>query len=155
MSIISHKCLPYQRNETSFSEGLPHTVQTDEGINFDAKSLDEDSLFSDIRWSGYISFPHAGLFDFEVTGIAGNCKVWIGDETIIDSKDKNASGIFSAAEHILYEVKIEYSHDTNILALKLFWSSRKMPRHIVPSSNLFSSTEPIRGSPFDLIVEPS
>lgn len=83
-------------------------VTTDKDINFDTKSLDDDSSFSDITWSGYISFPHAGTFDFGVTGIAGKCKVWIKDEMIIDSNDEFASGSFSATENILYAIKIEY-----------------------------------------------
>lgn len=85
-------------------------VTTDKDINFNTKSLDDDSSFSDffLTWSGYISFPHAGTFDFGVTGIAGKCKLWIEDEMIIDSNDEYASGSFSANENILHAIKIEY-----------------------------------------------
>ena len=34
----------------------------------------------------------------------------------------------------------------------LLWSSRRTPRDKVPSSYLFNQVEPIKGSPFEIIV---
>lgn len=166
------------KNETSFSEGRPDEMVVDEQLSFNTV-LNEDDLFSYSRWSGYLSFPHTSIFDFEVAGAETSCRLWIEDELVVDTEED--FGTFRASGNVLYEIKVECSltvrkgillhsfsppspvvsscasltaiyQDANLLVLQLFWSSRQMSRQIVPKQHFHRAAEPIRGSPFHLTV---
>ncbi|KAL7553689.1 hypothetical protein ACHAWF_017014 [Thalassiosira exigua] len=142
----------YYANETSFKEGNPSKEHVNGLINFNVRRMNDDSLFTHVRWMGFVKFPHTGVFQMEVSGAEGECRLWIGDEAVLETHEESAKANFEAMENVLYEIKIESSLDINRLILQLFWSSRKMKRQLVPSSNLFSSVEDIKGSPFHLTV---
>ena len=99
----------YYENETSFKEGVPAQIAADEQINFNIRRLDETSLFSHIIWTGYLSFPHTSDFEFDVTGVEGSLKLWIGDELVLDTDKGSIRGNFRSIMNIIYEVKVEYS----------------------------------------------
>jgi hypothetical protein len=99
----------YYANETSFKEGVPAQIATDEQINFNIRRLDDTSLFSHIIWTGYLSFPHTSDFEFEVTGVEGSLKLWIGDELVLNTDKGSIRGNFRSIMNIIYEVKIEYA----------------------------------------------
>ena len=71
--------------------------------------LDDDALISNVRWLGFIEFPHTSIFDFELAEFEGHCKLWIGDKLVLDTEGESIFGSFEAIENILYEIKIEYS----------------------------------------------
>lgn len=99
----------YHKNETSFKNYVPDYVVASEQISFSTRRVDDKKLFSYIRWMGYISFPYTTTFDVEMTGIEGKCKLWIGDKVVLDGDEESSIGSFRAYEHVLYEIKIEYS----------------------------------------------
>ena len=99
----------FYANETSFKEGVPARVAANEHINFNIRRLDETSLFSHIIWTGYLSFPHTSDFEFEVTGVEGSLKLWIGDELVLNTDKGSIRGNFRSIMNIIYEVKIEYA----------------------------------------------
>jgi hypothetical protein len=114
--------------------------------------LDNGVPFSRVTWIGYISFPHAGQFDIELTGVEGQCRLQIGHTTVIDTSVGGSIGSFDAMDNVLYELEVEYSLNVDRLLLKLYWSSTKLPQQIVPSNHLFHSSKPIHGSPFSLTI---
>lgn len=87
---------------------MPGEMFVDEQIQFDIRSL-SDRLFSNIRWAGYIEFPHSSIYEFDVTGVEGHFKLWVGDGMIVDTENESAYGSFRAIENVLYDIKIEYS----------------------------------------------
>ena len=122
----------------------------DDQIDFDVWELDE--AISNISWTGYVTFPHSGNFDFELTGVEGDWTLHVGQYLVVASRNGSYIGTFDAMENVLYEMKIDYSPDNHRLLLKMYWSSTKIPREIVPQSQLFNSTQPIHGSPFTLTI---
>jgi len=139
----------YYLNETLL---VPTITMIDERIDFNAWHLGKS--FSHVTWTGYMSFPHNGKFELELTGIEGNCTVFVGSKIVVDSSLGSSIGSFNAVENVLYQLKIEYSiaMDINRLLLKMYWASAKMPKQIVPGSHYFNATEPIHGSPFHLTI---
>ena len=139
----------YYLNETLL---VPTITMIDERIDFNAWHLGKS--FSHVTWTGYMSFPHNGKFELELTGIEGNCTVFVGSKIVVDSSLGSSIGSFNAVENVLYQLKIEYSIaiDINRLLLKMYWASAKMPKQIVPGSHYFNATEPIHGSPFHLTI---
>jgi hypothetical protein len=99
----------YYANETSFKEGVPVTAVIDEQISFSIRRLNDKNLFSYVVWTGYLSFPHTSDFEFEVTGVEGSLKLWIGDRIVLDTDNGLIRGSFRAFVNIIYEIKIEYS----------------------------------------------
>lgn len=126
----------YYLSETSLIDGLPTVTLIDEGIDFDAWSLDES--FSHARWTGYIKFPHNGKFELELTGIEGICTLRIGSKLVVDSRYGSSIGSFVVMENVLYELEIEYSMEISRLLLKLYWTSSKISKQIVPSRDITS-----------------
>jgi len=140
----------YYLNETCFVDGVPTKTTIDKQIDFNTWRLDES--FSHVTWTGYISFPHNGRFELELTGVEGHFTLFIGSKVVVDSNNGSSIGSFVAMENVLYELKMEYSMDINRLLLKMYWTSAKMSRHIVPGSHYFNAAEPIHGSPFQLTI---
>lgn len=138
----------YHLNEKSYVEGATPITMIDDLIDFNAWQV----TFSHATWTGYMSFPHSGLFELELTGIEGICKLFVGSKLIVDSNYGSSIGTFMAKENVLYEVKVDYSMDVNRLLLKLYWTSSKMPKQIVPGRHYFNAAEPIHGSPFHLTI---
>jgi hypothetical protein len=110
----------YHKNETSFKNYIPDFVVASEQISFNTgpqicsecivdRLLDDDRLFSYVRWMGYVSFPHTATFEVEMTGIEGKLTLWIGELAVLDTDEEFSIGSFRAYEHVLYEIKIEYS----------------------------------------------
>ena len=89
--------------------GLPDKTFADDQINFNIRRMNDDNLFSHIRWRGYISFPHTSDFQFKISSVEGHCMLWIGGEVVLDTIDESAVGSFRAYENVLYEIEIEYS----------------------------------------------
>ena len=87
-----------------------------------------------------------------MTGVEGQCRLYIGDTAVVDTSVGGSIGSFDAMDNVLYALEVEYSLNVERLLLKLFWSSTKLPQQIVPSNHLFHSSEPIHGSPFSLTV---
>lgn len=99
----------YFANETGFKEGLPDRIVIDEQLSFNTRRLDDKDLFSHVIWTGFISFPHTSDFEFEMTGIEGSLKLWIGDRIVLDTEKGSIRGKFRSFVNIIYEIKIEYS----------------------------------------------
>jgi hypothetical protein len=132
--------------------GSPIESVIDEQIDFNSWRFDNRVPFSRITWTGYISFPHAGQFYLELTGVEGQCRLQIGHTTVIDTSVVGNIGSFDAMDYVLYALEVEYSLNVDRLLLKLYWSSTKLPQQIVPRNHLFHSSEPIHGSPFSLTI---
>ena len=49
------------------------------------------------------------LTNIKLAGVEGHCKLWIGDEIVLDTGEESALGSFGAIENVLFEIKIEYS----------------------------------------------
>ena len=100
----------YYTNVTSFEEGKPNQVVIEDRVDFN-----NNSAFNYYRWTGFISFPHTSIFELELREIAGSCKLWLGNDLVLDITDDDVSSTavrsfnFKAAENILYEMTIEYS----------------------------------------------
>ncbi|KAL7444122.1 hypothetical protein ACHAXM_009872 [Skeletonema potamos] len=140
----------YYLNETSFVDGVLIKTSIDKQIDFNTWRVGEP--FSHVTWTGYISFPHNGRFELELTGVEGHFTLFIGSKVVVDSNVGSSIGSFEAMEDVLYELKMEYSVDINRLVLKMYWTSAKMSRHIVPGSHYFHAAAPIHGSPFHLTI---
>lgn len=99
----------YFVNETGFKEGVPDRIVVDEQISFNIRRFDVKNLFSHVIWTGFLSFPHTSDFEFEVAGVEGSLKLWIGDRIVLDTEKGPIRGSFRSFVNIIYEIKIEYS----------------------------------------------
>ncbi|KAL3778635.1 hypothetical protein HJC23_001584 [Cyclotella cryptica] len=141
----------YYLSNCAFRDGAPDVTTVDDQINFSIKSLRKNTFFTNVRWTGFISFPHSDNFEIEVSGVDGQCKLWVGNQEILDTTARSRT-TFSAVQGYLYDIKIEYSMDSARLFLTLKWSSSQLGVQIIPKSSLYNAIKPIRGSPFHLTV---
>ncbi len=133
----------YYADETSFTAGIPERLVIDEQINFSIRRLDEKNLFSTIVWTGFLSFPHTSDFEFDVTGVEGSFKLWIGDRIVLDTDEGSTRGSFRSIVNIVYEIKIEYylvRAASILLLLMRLYLANSLTRHLhLRSTNRIST----------------
>ena len=64
---------------TCFEEGKPNQEVIEDRVDFS-----NNSVFNYYRWTGFISFPHTSIFELELREIAGSCKLWLGNDLVLN-----------------------------------------------------------------------
>lgn len=132
----------------------------DPNINFNwvrngpGRPIKEDDFTA--SWTGYIVPDFSEVYQFEAQADNG-IRVWINDQLLInkwkgapegasgfvmgnDSADSETGSIeLKRGEH--YKIRVEYFEGKQNASARLFWSSSNVKKEIVPSSNLFTSSD--------------
>lgn len=99
----------------------------------------EPETFS-IRWTGEIVARSSEEYTFWVT-VDDGVRLWIDGKLLIDEWHRNEATEFSgrirmeAGKH--YPILLEYYQDPSLAQVSLSWSSKKVPKQIVPRTCLF------------------
>lgn len=135
--------------------------RVDPNINFNwvrnsaGKPIREDAFSA--NWTGFIEAPHTGKYVFEAE-VDDAIRVWINDELIIDKWGTESSttangnvmsnldyslekGEIELEANVKYAIKVEYYEAILNARARLFWSSDKIKREIVPQNHLFTTKD--------------
>jgi hypothetical protein len=122
-----------------------------------------------VVWSGFFKAQLSETYTFWLDSDDGS-RLYLQGEKVLDrwcraagpldtcsleSGDGSANATLSCQAGQLYEVRIEYKEVVESASIKLFYSSPSVTRQIVPSARLFHSAEHVKGSPFELFLEPT
>ncbi|MGK7389185.1 MAG: PQQ-dependent sugar dehydrogenase [Candidatus Cyclobacteriaceae bacterium M2_1C_046] len=134
----------YYNTNTPDFESSPIFNRIDSEINFEwhGGSPSTDNLGDDfytIRWLGEIQPYFSDTYTFTTLSDDG-VRLWINNELIIDKWIPQGptewSGSIILEEGKTYPVKLEYFEEAGGAVVKLFWSTSKLQRAIVPQSQL-------------------
>jgi hypothetical protein len=92
-----------------------------------------------VRWIGQVRAPATEEFAFHTVTDDG-VRLWINNQLIIDQwQDQSASessGSFPLKAGQLYDIRMEYYEGSGVASAKLSWSSKSIPRQIIPTECL-------------------
>lgn len=120
--------------------------RTDANINFDwGKKSPVPSVSADdfsVRWTGYIVPRYTETYRFYTLTDDG-VRLWINGQLIIDHwKEQSATereGKIALEAGKAYSIKMEYYEHKQQAVAKLYWSSNKQVKQIVPKECLFTT----------------
>ena len=120
-------------------------TQTDLSIDFDwgtgaPQGLVSDDPFS-VRWTGQILPRYSERYTFHTLSDDG-VRLWVDGILIIDQwidqKPTEHSGTIELEAGRWYTIQLDYYENQYYATIKLYWSSRRQQKEIVPSSQLYS-----------------
>lgn len=157
--------LGHYYNTASLSTSAIDIKRVDAAVNFtwgDGPITSVVTDFASVRWDGCVIGDKTDWYVFSVLFKLGDhVRLWIDDNLLIDihgideRREVNDAENLNSAKHHLrrgeaYEITLEYRDlsggESNVI---LFWSSPRIPKQVIPSSNLFYK-EAIQDSPFAL-----
>ncbi len=123
------------------------SVKTDTAINFNwgtspinAGSCTNLSDNYTIRWTGYVLPQFTEDYTFFLGSDDGS-RLFINDQLIINNWNIQAytekNGVINLTANTFYKITIEYWEATGDASVKLFWQSTRVPKAIIPKSQLF------------------
>lgn len=126
------------------------TVEKIEEVNFPYGTWDTGSpvpgidpdTFS-VAWTGQIEAPVSEEFTFYVATDDG-VRLWVNDRLLIDQwypklAYEEGSGRIALEAGKLYNIKMEYYEDGGFAAASMLWSSKSVPKAVVPRKYLYST----------------
>ena len=129
--------------EDPFS-GEPLVSRVDEQIDFDwgtepaAEGLPADGF--QIRWTGLLEPMVSGLHTFYVSA-DGGIRLWVNNELIIDQWENPPVNEAMAEVELeagqTYQLQLEYYEGPEEASVKLEWSTERLERSVIPSSQLY------------------
>lgn len=135
----------------------PVLVRVDTVVNFvwGAQSPDPSQLPADyfsVRWTGFVEPVFDDTYTFSVSSDDG-CRLWIGDSLLIDKwqpqPETEHSGSMVLQGGKQYPIRLEYFEKGGGATAKLYWSSPRQPKEIIPKRQLYEPdtlhTASIRG----------
>jgi len=152
--------------------GAPVMTRVDPTIDFTWSDADvitpTGKDYISVRWEGYVQPAFDEVYTFFVQADDG-ARLWIDGELLFDEYEHEVSGENSYVEHSgvtsvalkagqLVDIKLEFRENTGSAMVKLLWESFTQPNMVVPTYRLFSSSDPISGSPFTVTpveIEPN
>ena len=124
-------------------------TRTDATINFNwgtgspDSSVPADSFSA--RWTGVVVPLYTDTYTFYVTQDDG-ARLWVNGRLIVDSwADQNAaehSGTITLTAGQKYDIRLEYYEHTGTALVSLSWSSAHQTKQIIPTSQLYPSSNP-------------
>ncbi len=95
-----------------------------------------------IRWTGQVQPRFAETYTFH-TVAEGGVRLWVNNQLLIDdwsdpdAPPRERSGTLTLVANQNYSLKLEYRETKALASIKLFWSSARQAREIIPTSRLF------------------
>ena len=98
-----------------------------------------------VRWTGAVVPEFSEMVTFTVTADDG-VRLWVDDELIINhwvNQDaKGVSGQIALRAGVATPLTLEYFQGTGTASVRLEWSSRSMPRQVIPQARLNATVTP-------------
>ena len=113
------------------------------------------------RWNGLVQAKYEETYTFQalIAEADERVRLWLHQEYVIDQWSSlstiSPTGTIWLAAGSVANIKLEYSARVGMSAVALKWKSSSQPLTIVPSENLFSLPQHVKGSPFTLTVYPA
>jgi hypothetical protein len=149
-------------NETDFLRRRPVASRIDPVVDFiwggdgPLEAVGNDNFL--VRWRGEILAPVTDEFTFYLTADDG-VRLWVDDELIIDQwvpqPPTEASGTISLEGGRKYRIRLEYFEAGGGAQVQLEYSSRTIPRGIIPTTQLFPDPFTAVNEDFTYSVYPS
>jgi glucose/arabinose dehydrogenase len=135
--------------QNSFTNSIT-LIRVDSKIDFNwaggspSTSINPD--YFTVRWTGEVLPQFTELYTFYLTTDDG-ARLWVDNSVLIDKWIPQAATEWSGSINLTagqrYKIKVEYFELGGQASADLKWSSTKIPKQIIPTSQLFSS--PITG----------
>jgi autotransporter-associated beta strand protein len=98
-----------------------------------------------VRWTGAVVPEFSEMVTFTVTADDG-VRLWVDDELIINhwvNQDaRGVSGQIALRAGVATPLTLEYFQSTGTASVRLEWSSRSMPRQVIPQARLNATVTP-------------
>ncbi len=108
-----------------------------------------------VRWEGYVEPFIDDDFTFHVIADDG-IRLWVNDTLLIDKwinqPPTEWTGNITLEGGVQYPIKIEYYESAGGAVCRLFWSSGRMTRHIVPQSQLYPEKSVAVNDPERIVI---
>jgi hypothetical protein len=92
-----------------------------------------------VRWTGKLRPLYSETYTFTIHSGDG-ARLWVNGTLVIDDwklqAPQDESGTIKLTANQLYDIKIEYMHQTGYSVVRLLWQSPSQARVVVPSANL-------------------
>ena len=118
-------------------------TRTDPTVNYDWTNHAPPGIGPDTwsaRWSGRVKPANSETYTFHTTSDDG-VRLWVGGKLIIDNWTDHAptenQGTITLTAGQLYDVRMEYYENGGGAVAKLWWSSARQGKQIVPQSRLY------------------
>jgi hypothetical protein len=118
-------------------------TRTDPTINYNWTSYSPNGIGPDrwsARWSGQIKPAYSETYTFYTTSDDG-VRLWVDGELIIDNWTDHAptenSGTITLTARQLYDIRMEYYENGGGAMARLWWSSARQAKQIVPQGRLY------------------
>jgi len=123
----------------------------DAAIDFDwvrnspGRPIREDDFSA--AWAGFIEVPTTGSYSFDAEA-DDHARVWIDGELVFEKWEERGAGSGEQAGRSValesgrrYPIRIDYYEKELQASVRLFWESDNLPREVIPSDFLFTSSE--------------
>ena len=143
--------------------GGPRVNRYDSTINFnwgrDRPVIDESFPTDNfaVMWTGLIDPPYTDTYTFYTSSDDG-VLLYVDNQLLVNHWNESGSvfsGTITLNHNTLYDLRLDYHDITGNAYVELHWQSPRIPKQIVPSSNLWVVDAAISHSPFGLTVAPS
>ncbi len=97
-----------------------------------------------IRWTGEVEAVYSAPYTFHTTSDDG-IRLWVNDVLVIDQWTAGGSYDSPTIDLVAgerYNIKVEYVENYGSAHVKLMWSSPYQAKVVIPTSQLYPSTEP-------------
>ena len=133
-------------NNTALT-GVPTLTRIDTAVNFDWVNGSPDASINadnfSARWTGQIQPLYSETYTFTTASDDG-IRLWVNGTQIINNWTAhtltNNTGTIALVAGVKYDIVLEYYEGTGQAVSKLSWSSTSQALQIVPSSQLYSSS---------------
>jgi hypothetical protein len=118
-------------------------TRTDTTVNYDWTSFSPQGIGPDTwsaRWTGQVKPANSETYTFYTTSDDG-VRLWVDNRLIVDNWTDHAPtenrGTITLTAGQLYDVRMEYYENGGGAVAKLWWSSARQPKQIIPESRLY------------------
>ncbi len=154
----------YEGMRDAAFETVPELVRVDTVVNFDwalgAPGLGLPADFFAVRWEGRVQPPLSGKYFFHAVGDDG-VRLWVDDQLIVNQwipqEATEVTGSIDLEGGKKYKIRFEFFEDGGLAVARLLWSTDKLPKQIIPKSQLFPMSAPTipRGESYATRLSPN
>lgn len=127
----------------------PVLTRLDSVINFDWKLNSPDSKvktdYFTVRWTGKVLAPISGLYTF-YTRTDDGVRLWVNDQLLINQwipqPETEYKGTIALEGGKQYPIRMDFYELGGEAIAKLLWSTNRLPKQVIPKSQLFPVRQP-------------
>jgi hypothetical protein len=148
----TEKTAPKEKEYTAGLIGLYHKgrgfnelklILTDYDVNFEFADQSPDAILGEdrfsIRWMGYVRIDRAGTYKFHTLSDDG-VRLWIAGRPVVNNWGDHAATWNSGDIYLkegYHPIRLDFYENGGVATIKLYWSSERFGREIVPPAHLY------------------